>query len=322
MDTLKALMVFMTTAENGSFSDAARKLGVSPAAVSQSIARLEQELEVRLFNRTTRQLTLTEDGRRFYAQCRGPVNNLDSAIQQLKASRDEPAGHLRISLPNAFGRRFILPLMEEFCELYPKIRVFFGMDDHFSDLIEDGYDVGVRVGMMPDSRMVARHLAHIPQYVVAAPRYWEEHGKPRNPEELSAHDCINFQFPTSGRLYKWEFERSGERIPLEVSGTYTVNDVDAVLELARLGLGVAQLPGHEVLNDVRAGRLEAVLTDFVSMERSIYICFPHRDHIAPRTRVFVDFVVEKLVDHADIVADLPGIDLSAKRAALSEHHSV
>jgi DNA-binding transcriptional LysR family regulator len=124
---------------------------------------------VRLFNRTTRQLTLTEDGRRFYSQCRGPVNNLDSAINQLKASRDEPAGHLRISLPNAFGRRFILPLMEEFCSRYPKIRVFFGMGDHFSDLIEDGYDVGVRVGMMPDSRMVARHLAHIPQYVVAAP---------------------------------------------------------------------------------------------------------------------------------------------------------
>ena len=319
MDTLKALMVFMTAAENGSFSDAARKLGVSPAAVSQSIARLEQELEVRLFNRTTRQLTLTEDGRRFYAQCRGPVNNLDSAINQLKASRDEPAGHLRISLPNAFGRRFILPLMEEFCQRYPKIRVFFGMDDHFSDLIEDGYDVGVRVGMMPDSRMVARHLAHIPQYVVASPAYWAEHGKPRSPEELSAHDCINFQFPTSGRLYKWEFERNGERIPLEVTGTYTVNDVDSVVEMARLGLGVAQLPGHEVLADVRAGRLQAVLTDYVSMERSIYICFPHRDHIAPRTRVFVDFAVEKLLDHPDIIADLPGVDLSAKREALRMH---
>lgn len=318
MDTLKALMVFMTTAENGSFSDAARKLGVSPAAVSQSIARLEQELEVRLFNRTTRQLTLTEDGRRFYAQCRGPVNNLDSAINQLKASRDEPAGHLRISLPNAFGRRFILPLMEEFCTRYPKIRVFFGMDDHFSDLIEDGYDVGVRVGMMPDSRMVARHLAHIPQYVVAAPAYWEAHGKPRIPEDLSSHDCINFQFPTSGRLYKWEFERDGERIPLEVSGTYTANDVDGVRELARLGLGVAQLPGHEILNDVRTGKLEVVLTDFVSMERSIYICFPHRDHIAPRTRVFVDFVVEKLLDHPDIIAELPGVDLSQKREELRQ----
>jgi len=318
MDTLKALMVFMTTAENGSFSDAARKLGVSPAAVSQSIARLEQELEVRLFNRTTRQLTLTEDGRRFYAQCRGPVNNLDSAINQLKASRDEPAGHLRISLPNAFGRRFILPLMEEFCARYPKIRVFFGMDDHFSDLIEDGYDVGVRVGMMPDSRMVARHLAHIPQYVVAAPSYWEAHGKPRIPEDLSSHDCINFQFPTSGRLYKWEFERDGERIPLEVSGTYTANDVDGVRELARLGLGVAQLPGHEILGDVRSGKLEVVLTDFVSMERSIYICFPHRDHIAPRTRVFVDFVVEKLLDHPDIIAELPGVDLSQKREELRQ----
>ena len=318
MDTLKALMVFMTTAENGSFSDAARKLGVSPAAISQSIARLEQELEVRLFNRTTRQLTLTEDGRRFYAQCRGPVNNLDSAINQLRASRDEPAGHLRVSMPNSFGRRFILPLMEEFCDLYPKIKVFFGLDDHFSDLVEDGYDVGVRVGMMPDSRLVARNLANIPLYVVAAPSYWNKFGRPQEPEELSNHDCINFQFPTSGRLFKWEFDRTGERIPLEVNGTYTLNEMEAVGELARLGLGVAQLPGHEVMPFIRSGELEVVLTDMVSLERSIYICFPHRDHIAPRTRVFVDFVVEKLGDHPDIIADLPGVDLSAKRKAVAQ----
>ena len=316
MDTLKALMVFMTTAENGSFSDAARKLGVSPAAISQSIARLEQELEVRLFNRTTRQLTLTEDGRRFYAQCRGPVNNLDSAINQLNASRDEPAGHLRVSMPNSFGRRFILPLMEQFCDLYPKIKVFFGLDDNFSDLVEDGYDVGVRTGMMPDSRLVARNLAQMPLYVVAAPRYWDEHGRPEKPEDLASHDCINFQFPTSGRLFKWEFDRSGERIPLEVSGTYTLNEMEAVSELARLGMGVAQLPGHEVVHHIRSGELEAVLTDMVSLERSIYICFPHRDHIAPRTRVFVDFVVEKLSEHPDIIADLPGLDLSDKRKAV------
>lgn len=313
MDTLKALMVFMTTAENGSFSDAARKLGVSPAAISQSIARLEQELEVRLFNRTTRQLTLTEDGRRFYSQCRGPVNNLDAAINQLKASRDEPAGHLRISMPNSFGRRFILPLMGEFCQRYPKIKVFFGLDDHFSDLIEDCYDVGVRVGMMPDSRMVAHHLAQIPLYVVSSPAYWDRHGRPESPEELSNYNCINFQFPTSGRLYKWEFNRRGERVPLEVQGTYTLNEMEAVCELARLGLGVAQLPGHEVMPYIRNGELEAVMTDMASLERSIYICFPHRDHIAPRTRVFVDFLVEHLSNHPDIVAELPGVDLSEKR---------
>jgi DNA-binding transcriptional LysR family regulator len=318
MDTLKALMVFMTTAENGSFSDAARKLGVSPAAISQSIARLEQELEVRLFNRTTRQLTMTEDGRRFYAQCRGPVNNLDSAINQLKASRDEPAGHLRVSMPNSFGRRFILPLMEEFCELYPKIKVFFGLDDNFSDLVEDGYDVGVRTGMMPDSRMVARNLAQMPLYVVASPAYWNKYGRPEKPEDLASHDCINFQFPTSGRLFKWEFDRSGERIPLEVTGTYTLNEMEAVCELARLGMGVAQLPGHEVVHYIRTGELEAVLTDMVSLERSIYICFPHRDHIAPRTRVFVDFVVEKLGEHPDIIADLPGLDLSDKRKVFKQ----
>ena len=305
MDTLKALMVFMTTAENGSFSDAARKMGVSPAAVSQSIARLELELEVRLFNRTTRQLTLTEDGRRFYAQCKGPVNNLDNAISQLKASQDEPAGHLRVSMPNSFGRRLILPLMGEFCQLYPKIRVFFGLDDHFSDLIEDGYDVGIRQGMMPDSRMMARHLADIPLYTVATPAYWDKHGRPQTPEELSTHDCINFQFPTSGRLSKWEFERDGERIPLDVSGTYTLNEIEAVAELARLGQGVAQLPGNEAIDAMRRGELEPVLLDFLSTERAIYLCFPHREHTAPRTRVFVDFIVERLANHPDVLAKWP-----------------
>ncbi|WP_280954911.1 LysR substrate-binding domain-containing protein [Paludibacterium denitrificans] len=134
---------------------------------------------------------------------------------------------------------------------------------------------------------------------------------------MSNHDCINFQFPTSGRLCKWEFDDHGERIPLDVNGTYTLNEQEAVCELARLGMGVAQLPGHEVVSYIRSGELEAVLTDFVSLERSIYICFPHRDHIAPRTRVFVDFVVEKLADHPDIIADLPGLDLSAKRKAAS-----
>ena len=306
MDTLKALMVFMTTAENGSFSDAARKMGVSPAAVSQSIARLEQELEVRLFNRTTRQLTLTEDGRRFYAQCKGPVNNLDNAISQLKASRDEPAGHLRVSMPNSFGRRLILPLMGEFCALYPKIRVFFGLDDQFSDLIEDGYDAGIRFGMLPDSRMTARNLAHIPLYVVASPAYWDKYGRPSKPEDLSQHDCINYQYPTSGRLSKWEFLCDGERTPVDVTGTYTVNEVEAVAELARLGLGVAQLPGSEVIGMPRSGELEAVLLDYVSEERSIYLCFPNREHTAPRTRVFVDFVVERLGEHPDVLARWPG----------------
>ncbi|RXZ44777.1 LysR family transcriptional regulator [Crenobacter cavernae] len=304
MDTLKALMVFMTTAENGSFSEAARKLGVSPAAISQSIARLEQELEVRLFNRTTRQLTLTEDGRRFYSQCRGPVNHLDTAINQLKESRDEPAGNLRVSLPPSFGRHYVLPLLGEFCAQYPKIKVFLGLNDQFNDLIDDGFDVGVRVGMMPDSRLAARHLTDIPLYVVASPDYWAEHGKPQKPEDLAEHDCINYQFSTSGRLFKWEFNVAGERLPLEVNGTYTLNDIGAVVDMARLGLGVAQLSGHEVMPYIRSGELEVALAGHVSRERSIYLCFPHRDHIAPRTRAFVDFVVERLADHPDIRAEL------------------
>ncbi|MDF0604162.1 LysR family transcriptional regulator [Neisseriaceae bacterium TC5R-5] len=310
MDTLKALTVFLTTAESGGFSDAARKLGVSPAAISQSIARLEQELEVRLFNRTTRQLTLTEEGHRFYNQCQGPMTNLDAAIKQIKASRDEPAGQLRVSLPNSFGRRFILPLMTEFCERYPKVSVFFGLSDNFNDLIENGYDVGIRTGMMPDSRLVARNLAPIPLYVVAAPSYWDMYGRPATPGDLRYYNCINFQFPTSGRLFKWEFNYQGERMPLEVQGTYTLNDLEGVTELARLGMGVAQLPSHEIMHLIRSGELEPVLTETVSQERSIYICFPNRDHIAPRAQVFVDFLVGKLINHPDIIAPTLTPDLT------------
>lgn len=305
MDTLRALVIFMSTADNGSFSDAARKLGVSPAAVSQSIARLEQELDVRLFNRTTRQVTLTEDGRRFYEQCRSPVKQLDVAINRLKESGEELTGQLRISLPNAFGRRFVLPLVREFCELYPKITLFFGMGDHFSDLIEDGYDIGVRIGMLTDSRMAARVLAAIPQYVVATPEYWQKHGKPENIRELQSHDCINYQFPTSGRISKWEFEQKGERMPVEVSGTLIVNEIEGVTALALQGLGVAYLPGFEAITYIRSGQLEPVLTDMVSHQFSVTTCFPNREHLAPRTSAFVDFIVNKLATHPDILANLP-----------------
>jgi LysR family transcriptional regulator for bpeEF and oprC len=298
-------MVFMTTAEQGSFSDAARRLGVSPAAISQSIARLEEELEVRLFNRTTRQLMLTEDGRRFYAQCRNPVNHLDTAIRQLKASRDEPAGQLKVSLPNAFGRRFVLPLMAEFVRHYPKVKIFFGLHDHFSDLIEDGYDIGIKIGIMPDSRMSAREIAQIPQYVVAAPSYWRKHKKPEHPDDLSEHNCINFQFPTSGRMYKWEFRVNGERVPIEVNGTITANEIEGVVALACSGVGVAQIAGHEALPYIQSGQLEPVLLDYVSVDRSIYLCFPHSEHIPPRARVFVDFIIEHLAGHPEISARLP-----------------
>ena len=305
MDTLKSLMVFMTTAEQGSFSDAARRLGVSPAAVSQSVARLEEELEVRLFNRTTRQLMLTEDGRRFYAQCRNPINHLDNAIRQLRASRAEAVGQLRVSLPNSFGRQFVLPLMDKFTDQYPKIKIFFGLHDHFSDLIEDGYDIGIKIGIMPDSRLSAKEIAKIPQYVVASPHYWSRHPKPEYPEDLSEHNCINFQFPTSGRLYKWEFRIRGERVPMEVSGTMTANEIEGVVALARAGVGVAQIPGHEALAYIQSGELEPVLLDYVSIDRSIYLCFPHSEHIPPRARVFVDFIVEHLAEHPDISARLP-----------------
>lgn len=299
-------MVFMATAEHGSFSAAARILGVSPAAISQSIARLEQELEVRLFNRTTRQLIMTVDGRRFFAQCKGPINHLDLAIKQLKESHDEPTGHLRISLPNSFGRRYILPLMSEFNELYPRIKVFFGLNDHFNDLAGEEYDIEIKIGLLPDSRMAARSLAPNPLYVVATPAYWQRHAKPQTPQELEGHSCINYQYPTSGRIFQWEFELNGERMPMEVLGSYTANEIEAVSKLARLDLGVAQLPGYEAMPYIRNGELETALVNYISFQRTITICYPNAENMSPRTRVFVDFIAEKLSDNPDITSKHSG----------------
>ncbi len=302
MDTLRALVVFMSTVENGSFSDAARRLGVSPAAVSQSIARLEQELDVRLFNRTTRQLTLTEDGRRFYDSSRGPALQLDYVINELRDSGNEPTGLLRISLPNSFGRRFVLPLLKEFNIRYPRIQLYIGVGDSGSDLIEDGFDVGISIESSTDSRVSVRSLTPINQYVVASPEYWEKHGKPEGINDLYDHDCINYQIPSTGRISKWNFMQKGERVALDVTGTYTCNDVEAILSLAASGCGVAQVVGYAVAPYLRSGELVSVLDQNVAQTRSINICFPHGDRLALRTRVFVDYIVEKLMTHPDIVS--------------------
>ncbi len=305
MHILRSLAVFMSVAESGSFSDAARRLSVSPAAISQSIARLEQDLGIRLFNRTTRNLTLTEDGKNLYEQCKTPIAQLSSAITGTREHNDEPAGTLRVSIPFAFGQNYVLPLIKEFNSLYPKIKLFLGMGDHFSDLIEDGYDIGIRIGMLPDSRMSNQPIAQIPQYIVATPQYWREHGKPETIKELLNHNCINYQFPTSGRIYKWEFDKNGERVPQEVRGNITVNEQASVTKLALSGAGVAQLPGFEVIEYIRSGELEPALVDFVSSHRLVTISFPHPDDLPLRTEIFVRFLTEKLEGHPDLLAELP-----------------
>ncbi len=305
MHILRSLAVFMSVAESGSFSDAARRLSVSPAAISQSIARLEQDLGIRLFNRTTRNLTLTEDGKNLYDQCKTPIAQLSSAITGTREHNDEPAGTLRVSIPFAFGQNYVLPLIKEFNTLYPKIKLFLGMGDHFSDLIEDGFDIGIRIGMLPDSRMSNQPIANIPQYVVATPQYWREHGKPETIKDLLNYNCINYQFPTSGRIYKWEFEKDGERVPQEVRGTVTVNEQAGVTKLALSGAGVAQLPGFEVIEYIRSGELEPVLVEFTSAFRLVTISFPHPDDLPLRTEIFVRFLTSKLENHPDLLAELP-----------------
>lgn len=313
MHILRSLAVFMSVAESGSFSDAARRLSVSPAAISQSIARLEQDLGIRLFNRTTRNLTLTDDGKSLYEQCKTPIAQLSSAITGAREQNDEPSGTLRVSIPFAFGQNYVLPLMREFSALYPKIKLFLGMGDHFSDLIEDDYDIGIRIGMLPDSRMSNQPITNIPQYVVATPQYWREHGKPETIKDLLNHNCINYQFPTSGRIYKWEFERNGERVPQEVRGNITVNELAGVTKLALSGAGVAQLPGFEVIEHIRSGELEPALIENISSYRLVTISFPHPDDLPLRTEIFVKFLTEKLENHIDLIAELPKKYLTAAK---------
>lgn len=293
METLATIESFVRSAETGSFSAAARKLGVTPAAVSKHVAKLEASLGVRLFQRTTRSLALTEPGERFLREASGGLAALQSAMENLASARREPAGTLRVSLSLAFGRDYILPLLGAFLARYPAITLDWDFSNRPVDLIGEGFDAGLGGGFELGAGIVARELARGHIIAVASKEYLARHGAPRTPADLAQHDGIVMRSPQSGRIRAWPFrDAAGNEAALELRPRIVFNDMEAICHAALAGLGVGLIGMPHAVPHLESGALVQVLPKWHADVGPISLYFRGQKLLPAKTRAFVDFVVD------------------------------
>jgi DNA-binding transcriptional LysR family regulator len=292
---LGSIELFCLAAELKSFTAAAIEAGVTPAAVSRSVSRLEERLGVRLFVRTTRQIRLTDPGQAYFAQCRDALGRLADAERQVTGQQSAPSGVLRISIPTPYGHCRVLPLLAKYRALYPQVQIEVHLSNRNIDFADDGFDLAIRVRPPPDSNLIARKLEDAALVVFATPAYLREHGTPRTLDDLAAHDCIQFELPSSGRRINWVFRDKGADVELATTGSYSLSDdLLGCVTLARHGAGLLQTYRFIVEDDLRAGRLVEVLADYGGRSRPITLLYPHNRHVPLRVRSFVDFLVGEL----------------------------
>jgi len=282
MDNLSGILAFVRAAEARSFTKAARQLGMSPSGVSKAISRLEDQFKVRLLHRTSRSVSMTPEGTAFYERCRQIVAGLEDAEQLLSRAREMPRGVLRVTLPLSVGRLYLARVMPAFVERYPELAVEASFTDRLVDLIEEGYDLAVRMGKPPDSRVIARPLTTGTLTTCAAPAYLKRHGTPRKPEDLVNHNCIRFVVPGTGRAQDWKFQRDGKRFGISVSGNLTLDHAEALVEAALAGTALIQISSYVTTPAIRSGKLKTVLSGFQVDSPAIWVMYPQNRHLTPR----------------------------------------
>jgi len=291
---LGSIELFCLAAEAGSFTAAAQVAGVTPAAVSRSISRMEERLGVRLFTRTTRSVRLTEGGRSYFEQCRQALSQLTEAQREVMGKQQEPVGTLRISIPTTYAHHRILPLLPAFRARYPAVKVEVHISNRNIDFVEEGYDLAIRVRVLPDSGLIARHLEDAPLVVIANPGYLQRAGTPQTLEDLQQHECIQFELPSSGRRIAWLFkDADGQEQELLADGSYCCSDdVLGGVTLAKNGAGLFQTYRFIVENELADGSLVEVLKPFAGRSRPYTLLYPHGRHVPLRLKAFVDFLLE------------------------------
>lgn len=292
MDQLTSLVFFARVTQHGSFSEAARQLGSSPASVSRAVQQLEARLGSRLLNRTTRSLSLTEDGKVFYEYCQQILNQLEEAELALSRARSAPTGTLRLDLSVAFGRLHIAPALPQLGERYPDLKFEITFNDRYTDLIEAGLDAAVRLGSSPDSQLIMHPLGTARLMVCAAPAYLSRYGEPQTLNELQSHQCLNFVMPQTGRVRDWIFQQDGRKVEIPVSGRFSFNHPEALVETAIAGGGLIQLYNFLVQPAIARGNLKPVLSAFAPTGSPISILYPHKRYVPARLKVFVEFMDE------------------------------
>jgi DNA-binding transcriptional LysR family regulator len=300
---LHGLLAFVEAATTGSLTAAARRLELTPAAVSKSVLRLEAELGVRLFNRTTRRIALTDEGARFLVDARGALRALDDAVTNASRAATEPTGRVRISVGIAFGRKWVLPALPKLLAKHRALKVEVDLDNRPVDLVAEGYDIGIRGGASEDSALVARKICKLPVVLVASPGYLKQVGVPTRAADLAAHRCIGVRLrgkPPSSWFFRRAIDARGSKA-FSPDAFLSVNEPEAVLEPALAGAGVAQVALHHALPHLRAGRLKLILTEtHDGGERDYLLHYPHRQFLAPRVRVVVATLLDAFREAKDL----------------------
>ena len=292
MDRLGAIEAFVKVSETQSFSEAARRLRSSKSVVSRHVSTLESELGARLFHRTTRSLTLTEAGRSYLEHASRILADLEDAKRSVSQLQSAPRGQLRVNAPMSFGLLHLTPALPEFLTRYADIEVDLTLNDRFVDLVDEGFDLAVRIGNLEDSSLVARKLAPIRRVVCASPAYLKAHGVPATPDDLKQHECLYYS--NVALSHEWRFVRdNGRPWTVEVRGRLSANNGDALKAAVLRGLGLAILPTFIAGDDLRAGALVTVLDKFIAQDMTVNAVYPHSRHLSPKVRAFIDFLAER-----------------------------
>ncbi|WP_370980243.1 LysR family transcriptional regulator [Agaribacterium sp. ZY112] len=295
MDTFNHLQMFVLVAEQGSFAAVAKKLGADPSTISKAILNLEQRLGLQLFQRTTRKINITAEGREYLLHVKSMLDDLNACEQRLKHHTSSPSGSLKINAPVSYGRSYLLPLVPEFCKRYPDIKLDIHFDDAYVDIIEHGYDVLIRTGTLQEKRIVARPLSSMDFVTCAAPDYLKSQGVKRLKSSMLAnYSWIRFRFKQSGKLMPILSLENGQLIQHDVNQDYLVDDGEAMAELCAAGLGLSQFPHFIARSYIEEKKIVPVYKSFKHPTMGVHVMYAKREHLPERVRVFVDFLKEKI----------------------------
>jgi LysR family transcriptional regulator for bpeEF and oprC len=310
INKLQAMEVFVQVVDAGGFTRAAENMQLPKATVSTLIQSLEASLAVKLLNRTTRQINVTADGAAYYERCLRILSEVREAEESLSRTRLSPSGRLRVDVATGMARDILIPALPAFFERYPDIIMDLGCSDRPVDLIEEGVDCAVRGGNLADSGLIARRVGVINFVTCASPGYIEKFGRPRHPDELERHLCVNYFSSKTGKIFNWDFTRDGERIDLPMPGKIAVNDSNAYLSAGLAGLGIMQMARYALEPYLAEGTLVMILEDWLSDPLPIHVVYPQNRHLSAKVRVFVEWI-------AELCASFPGLQYKAPASAQS-----
>ena len=293
MDHVGALTAFVHAADARSFTLAGRQLGLSPSAIGKAVSRLEERLSVRLFHRSTRTITLTDEGVMFLERCRRILGEIDAAELELAQTSGAPRGKLRVSLP--IVNALTVPTLTAFMQAYPEVQLDLDFGDRLVDVIEEGFDAVIRAGDISDSRLMSRVLGEFRLQLIASPDYLARATVPRTPEELCAHACLLHRFATSRKFERWPLQRNGKDLEIPLAAAAIANTIEPLLLMVEEGLGIACLPDFLVREQLAKGSLTSVLDQYVAHSGVMRILWPSSRYLSPKLRAFIDFMTTDLM---------------------------